>query len=425
MPMESILHYVWQYRLYDNDLKTESGQRVEVIDVGQLNNDAGPDFFNVKIKIDGELWAGNVEIHMVASDWQKHKHDTDAAYDSTILHIIGHSDMLEATNSQGRKIPQCRISYPSYIDKNYEYLFRSQRDIPCGSFISTLSSIHITSWVNNLLFERLQMKTERVNLLLKRFNNSWEDVFYVLLSRNFGFGLNSDSFERLALSLPYAYLRKQGDSLFQIEALLFGQAGLLDDGFCSDDYYKKLQQEYRFLQSKYSLKPLDSFVFKTMRTRPTAFPQIRIAQLAALLYSVQNMFSKIINCEDMGRIRLMFHVNASDYWQTHYTFGQLSDKKSKYLGDASLDIILINTVAPILFAYGKSINDEEYCERAMRFLETIKAERNTITRQFADFGIPMETAFDSQAVIQLKKEYCIPRKCFQCRIGHQLLKKKG
>lgn len=422
--MESILHYVWQNRLFDENLTTADGLSIEVIDVGRLNSDAGPDFFNAKVKIDGKLWAGNVEIHTAASDWERHRHAEDRAYDSTILHIVGRADRKDVTNSQGRQIPQCAITYPDYIDKNYEYLFRSQSDIPCGSFISTLSSIHITSWMQNLLFERLQTKTERIEHLLELFNNSWEDVFYVLLTRNFGFGLNSDSFERLALSLPYAYLRKHGDNLFQIEALLFGQAGLLEEVKQSDEYFSRLKQEYDFFKSKFTLRPLESSIFKTMRSRPSAFPQIRVAQLAALLHFTQGLFSKVINCEDMGRIRLMFHVNASEYWQTHYTFGQVSDKKSKYLGDASLDIILINTVAPILFAYGKSINDDTYCERAMRFLETIKAERNTITRQFAGYGIPMNTAFDSQATIQLKKEYCIPRKCFQCRIGHQLLKKK-
>ncbi|WP_101688426.1 DUF2851 family protein [Dysgonomonas massiliensis] len=422
--MESILHYVWQNRLFDENLTTADGLSIEVIDVGRLNSDAGPDFFNAKVKIDGKLWAGNVEIHTAASDWERHRHAEDRAYDSTILHIVGRADRKDVTNSQGRQIPQCAITYPDYIDKNYEYLFRSQSDIPCGSFISTLSPIHITSWMQNLLFERLQTKTERIEHLLELFNNSWEDVFYVLLTRNFGFGLNSDSFERLALSLPYAYLRKHGDNLFQIEALLFGQAGLLDEVKQSDEYFSRLKQEYDFFKSKFTLRPLESSIFKTMRSRPSAFPQIRVAQLAALLHFTQGLFSKVINCEDMGRIRLMFHVNASEYWQTHYTFGQVSDKKSKYLGDASLDIILINTVAPILFAYGKSINDDTYCERAMRFLETIKAERNTITRQFAGYGIPMNTAFDSQATIQLKKEYCIPRKCFQCRIGHQLLKKK-
>lgn len=422
--MESILHYVWLNRLFDENLTTADGLSVEVIDVGRLNSDAGPDFFNAKVKINGELWAGNVEIHTAASDWERHGHRENSAYDSTILHIVGCADRKNVTNSQGRQIPQCTITYPDYIDKNYEYLFRSQSDIPCGSFISTLSSIHITSWMQNLLFERLQTKTERIEQLLERFNNSWEDVFYVLLTRNFGFGLNSDSFERLALSLPYAYLRKHGDNLFQIEALLFGQAGLLEEVKQSDEYFSRLKQEYDFFKSKFTLRPLESSIFKTMRSRPSAFPQIRVAQLAALLHFTQGLFSKVINCEDMGRIRLMFHVNASEYWQTHYTFGQVSDKKSKYLGDASLDIILINTVAPILFAYGKSINDDTYCERAMRFLETIKAERNTITRQFAGYGIPMNTAFDSQATIQLKKEYCIPRKCFQCRIGHQLLKKK-
>lgn len=417
---EDILHYVWKFRLFQPDLKTTSGLPVEVIDVGISNTNEGPDFFNAKIKIGDKLWAGNIEIHNSSDDWVKHKHHTNKNYNSVILHIVKNAT-ADVYNELNQIVPQCEISYPKHIDENYSFLIHSDIDIPCANYIGSVDSIHINSWINSLLIERMERKSNHIEDLLKRFNNSWEDVFYILLSRNFGFGLNSDSFEQLALSLPLRYIQKQGDNLIQIEALLFGQAGMLDNPDKIDDYYVLLEKEYSFLKNKYDLKPLESYVFKKLRTRPTAFPQIRIAQLAALLHSSQGLFSKIIACEDVGRIRLMFHINASEYWQTHYKFGTASGRKSKYLGDSSLDIVLINTVAPILFTYGKSIDSEDHCERAIRFLETIRPEQNSITKHFSKLRVPLNSAADSQAIIQLKREYCELHKCLFCRVGHRLL----
>ncbi|MDU1889212.1 MAG: DUF2851 family protein [Dysgonomonas sp.] len=419
--MEDILHYIWKFRLFQKDLQTTTGQVIEVIDVGLPNTNAGPDFFNAKVKIGDKVWAGNIEIHKTSGDWVKHNHHKDKSYNSVILHIVEKADS-EVLNEQGMSVMQCEIMYPEYIKENYSFLIHSNTDIPCCNYISSIPGFHLSSWMNTLLIERLERKAGHIQTLLDRFMNSWEDAFYVLLSRNFGFGLNSDSFERLALSLPLKYIQKQGDNLIQIEALLFGQAGMLDNTDIKDDYFALLQKEYSFLKNKYELKSLESYTFKMLRMRPTAFPQLRIAQLAALLHSSHGLFSKIISCEDVGRIRLMFHVNASEYWQTHYTFGERSEKKSKYLGDSSLDIVLINTVAPLLFLYGKSINSEEYCERAFKFLEEIKPEKNAITKRFEKLSIPLKNAADSQAMIQLKREYCEVRKCLFCRIGHRVLK---
>lgn len=418
--MEELLHYVWQFRLFQKDLKSTDGQDIEVIDVGLHNTNEGPDFFNAKVKIGDKIWAGNVEIHKTSDDWVRHKHHTNKNYNSVILHIV-EKITCDIINEAGQKVMQCEIHYPSEINDNYEFLLHSNTDIPCTNYIASMDSFHLNSWMNSLLIERLERKSNHIQDLLFRFNNSWEDVFYVLLSRNFGFGLNSDSFERLALSLPLKYIQKQGDNLVQIEALLFGQSGMLDKLVNNDDYFALLQKEYEFLRNKYELTTLDSYIFKSLRSRPTAFPQIRIAQLAALLYNTHGLFSKIISCEDLGRIRLMFHVNTSEYWQTHYSFGSKSERKSKYLGDSSLDIILINTVIPILFIYGKSTNNEEYCERALSFLEQIKPEKNSITKQFSKLKMPLMNAADSQDMIQLRREYCEPRKCLFCRIGHQVL----
>ncbi|MFV0312054.1 MAG: DUF2851 family protein [Dysgonomonas sp.] len=418
--MEDILHYIWKFRLFQKELKTTTGQPIEVIDVGLPNTNEGPDFFNAKIKIGDKIWAGNVEIHKSSDQWIKHKHDVDKNYNSVILHIVEKAN-CEVYNESGQLVMQCEITYPKHIMENYDFLIHSNTDIPCCNYIGSIPSFHLNSWMNTLLIERLERKSKHIQELLERYNNSWEDVFYIILSRNFGFGLNSDSFERLALSLPLKYIRKQGDNLIQIEALLFGQSGMLDNLKVNDDYYSLLQKEYAFLKNKYELNPLESYVFKSLRTRPTAFPQIRIAQLAALLQSSHGLFSKITAYDDVGRIRLMFHVNTSEYWQTHYAFGVSSERKTKYLGDASLDIILINTVAPILFIYGRTVDSEIHRERALHFLEILKPERNLITKRFEKLKMPLNNAADSQAMIQLKREYCELRKCLFCRVGHQLL----
>ncbi|NDV77453.1 DUF2851 family protein [Dysgonomonas sp. 511] len=422
--MEKILHYVWKYRLFDKALQTTDGLPVEVIDVGLPNTNQGPDFFNAKIKIGDKLWAGNVEIHTTSDKWNMHNHNTDKNYNSVILHIVEKANCT-VSNEQGKDVPQCEITYPAYIKENYEFLLHTDIDIPCRNYIAAMPSLHLNAWMNSLLVERLERKSNHIQDLLNRFNNSWEEVFYVLLSRNFGFGLNADSFERLALSLPLIYILKQKDNLIQIEALLFGQAGMLDNLKTDDDYFQLLKKEYGFLKNKYELQPLESYIFKSLRSRPTAFPQIRIAQLAALLHSSEGLFSKMVSTEDLGRIRLILHINASEYWQTHYAFGVTSPRKSKYLGDASLDLLLINTVVPMLFTYGKSIGSETHCERAMQFMEMLKPEKNSITKMFAKQNMPLNNAADSQAIIQLKREYCELRKCLYCRIGHQLLTDKS
>lgn len=418
---ENLLHYVWKYKLYVPDgLATTDGQPIEIIDTGTHNTDAGPDFFNAKIKIGDTVWAGNVEIHRSSDEWEKHKHHQDKAYNSVVLHLAENINR-EVYNQKGLKVPQCKLLVPENVRKNAAYLLNNIHSIPCEKQLPTVPKLLVSSYLNVLAIERLERKTKDVFGHLKRYNNSWDETFYVMLSRNFGFGLNSDEFERLALSLPYNYIQKHSDSLFQVEALLFGQAGMLEDDRSRDEYYLKLQQEYRFLKSKYSLKNLDGFLFKKLRTRPQAFPQIRIAQLAVLLQQSGRLFSSVLEKEDYNQIRLYFHVNPSEYWQTHYSFEKESPKASKYIGDSSLNTILINTVAPILFAYGKMHDMEKYCERAVHILESVKAERNSIVSDFKSAGVSPKNAFDTQALIQLRKEYCDKRKCLYCRIGHFLL----
>ena len=421
---EQLLHYIWKYKLYNNQtFITSEGDEVEVLDAGMLNSNAGPDFFNSKIKIGNKTWAGNIEIHKSSSDWKKHKHHTDSAYNSIILHVVEKIDCHIYTQDK-RKIPQIAIEIPSKVASNYTELLTSNLTIPCTNTLKHIPKIHINNWLYTLLVERLERKTNDIYTLLDKFNNSWDETFYVLLSRNFGFGLNSEVFERLALSLPYFYIQKHSDNISQVEALLFGQAGLLEKDTILDDYFLDLKKEYQFLRKKYTLKNLDGFLFKSLRVRPQGFPQVRIAQLAAVLQQSKRLFSHILEKEDLNLIRLFFHINASEYWQTHYTFGKCSNKKTKFPGDTSINTILINTVAPILFAYGKKNNIEKHCTRALAILEELKPEKNSIVTEFKKHGINPLNAADTQALIQLRKEYCNQHKCLYCKIGYQILSGK-
>lgn len=421
--MEQILHYVWKHKLFQKGMTTTDGLSVEILDVGLHNTDEGPDFFNSKIKIGDRIWSGNVEIHKNSDDWYKHKHQENPVYNSVILHVVEKATN-EIRNQQGFIIPQCEIRYSKQIDENIDFLLKADVDIPCCNYIKDLSSFTKSYLINSLLLERLERKANDIALLLNKFNNSWTDVFYVLLARSMGFGLNSDAFERLALSLPLNFILKQADKIEQIEALLFGQAGLLSDLSTTDEYALHLQNEYAFLQKKYDLKPLDQTIFRKLRQRPSSSIYIRIAQLASLVCYIQGLYRKLISTDDIGQIRLLLHHKASSFWDTHYSFGNVSSYKSKYIGDASLDILIINVVVPLVFAYGKQINNEQYQERAIDFLEKLKPESNSILRQFSMYGLKAENAYESQAIIQLKREYCEKRKCLYCRIGYETLTKK-
>lgn len=418
---EQFLHYIWKLRLFaQSNLSTTDNQKIEIIDPGIHNKDAGPDFFNAKIKIGNKVWAGNVEIHLKSDDWAKHKHNEDESYDSVILHVAEQIN-CEVLNTKGMQIPQLKLVVPEEIEKKADNLLRSSLNIPCEKHLPNIDKKLISSWLNALTIERIERKTDDIYKHLRRFNNSWDDVLYVLLCRNHGFGINSDAFERLALSLPYNLIQKHGDNIFQIEALMFGQAGMLQDKSIADDYYLRLKNEYHFLQNKYQLKPLQEFLFKRMRVRPNAFPQIRIAQLAALLQQSGRLFSTFLDIKDYKQLRLYFQSNTSDYWKNHFTFGKKTNKSDKYLGDASLNTILINTVVPILFAYGKKTEQEKYIDRAIYILEAIKSERNAIVNEFKKKGLIPVNAADSQALIQLRKEYCDKRKCLYCKIGYSIL----
>ncbi len=419
---ESILHYVWQYKLYPaHDLKTTDYEPVSIIDTGQHNYDAGPDFFNAKVKIGDTLWAGNIEIHTFSSDWNKHKHTGNNAYDSVILHVVEKAD-TEVYRTNGEKIPQLELKIPEHIRQTHKELLLQQKWIPYIDKINHIPPVFIQNWKAALLSERIKQKTEGIKQLLKTNHNNWEESFYITLARNFGFGTNGQAFEELAKSTPINILAKHKNSLFQIESLLFGQAGLLPEE-ARDDYSQKLTKEYNFLATKYNLqKKLDSSRWKLLRLRPVNFPHIRIAQFASLIYYSNKLFSKILDNQEIKYLQELFICDPSDYWKSHYTFDSEKSKQHlKKLGIQSINTIIINTIIPFLFAYASKTGNETLKEKAILLLEEIPAEKNNIINNWNNIGIKCDSAYDSQALLQLKKNYCNEKKCLRCRIGHKVL----
>lgn len=418
------MQYVWKHRLWrSEDMVTNTGKKVRVVDPGLLNTDAGPDFFNAKIEIDGHMWVGNVEMHYRATDWKRHRHDSDKAYDSVILHVVAKDD-APVRRTNGELIPQLVLEVSPQFNADYASLVGATIEVPCATKIKQVPHLTIVEWVEGLAFERLHGKVERIHQLLDSFNGSWEDVCYVTLARNFGFGINNDAFERLARRTPLRLLGKHSDSVLQIEALLFGQAGMLDaqkPGM--DSYYNQLCTEYAFLSNKFQLTPMEKESWKLFRIRPQNFPYRRIAMLAQFIDGGFRMMNRILEAEGEKEMRALFEVELSGYWTKHYTFGKPNERATATLSRSSIDIILINTVAPLLYAYGELTGNYEMTDKAIKLLEDLRAESNSIVSHFVAYGIDCPDALTSQALVQLKREYCDARKCIYCKIGHHLLSK--
>lgn len=418
------MQYVWKHRLWrSEDMVTNTGKKVRVVDPGLLNTDAGPDFFNAKIEIDGHMWVGNVEMHYRATDWKRHHHDSDKAYDSVILHVVAKDD-APVRRTNGELIPQLVLEVSPQFNADYASLVGATIEVPCATKIKQVPHLTIVEWVEGLAFERLHGKVERIHQLLDSFNGSWEDVCYVTLARNFGFGINNDAFERLARRTPLRLLGKHSDSVLQIEALLFGQAGMLDaqkPGM--DSYYNQLCTEYAFLSNKFQLTPMEKESWKLFRIRPQNFPYRRIAMLAQFIEGGFRMMNRILEAEGEKEMRALFEVELSGYWTKHYTFGKPNERATATLSRSSIDIILINTVAPLLYAYGELTGNYEMTDKAIKLLEDLRPESNSIVSHFVAYGIDCPDALTSQALVQLKREYCDARKCIYCKIGHHLLSK--
>lgn len=418
---EKILYFIWKYKLINtNQLISSDGKHIQIINPGMQNFDAGPDFINAQIKMENTLWAGNVEMHLKSSDWNKHRHQKDKAYNNVILHVVLNNDE-PVYNENGDKVLSLKLNLDPALVKKYKELLVNEGKLPCSQDIKLVEEFRLKIWFDNVLFERLNEKTETIKQKLTINKNNWEESFYQTIARNFGFNLNAEPFERLARSLPLKYIAKHQNNLLQIEALLFGQAGFLYNSI-NDEYFVKLKREYNHLKKKFSLYPIEKHSWKFLRSRPSNFPLIRISQFACLIHQSTSLFSKIIDACSITEIQKLFQIKASEFWSTHYTFEKVSEKKEKRFGSNSVNNVIINTVVPFTFLYGQFKDDQKLKDKAISFLEDLKAENNNITRMWNSEGIKITNAFLSQAVIQQTKNYCQKRKCLDCGIGSEILK---
>ena len=439
---EDFLHYLWKFQYFhQKNLQTQLGEPIEILKIGTYNTDAGPDFFNSKIKIGNTVWAGNIEVHINSSDWKKHNHHADKGYDNIILHLVFNDDKIIFRNN-GEPLPTLELKdkIDLFLFEKYQNLIENKYWIPCEKQISEVDKFAINNWLERLLIERLERKSAAIIETLKLNKNNWQETFYQHLAKNFGFKLNAAPFELLAKSTPLAYLGKHKNSLTQIEAMLFGQAGMLsptpsrpkstgllvserEGEKLPDDYRVQLQKEYLFLKQKFNLTPIDAHLWKFLRLRPVNFPTIRLAQFAQLIYKSESLFSKVINCSNIDELYDLFELKTSEYWQTHYLFDKISPKKIKNFGKNSVDIILINTIIPFIFVHGKEKGEEQFCDRAISFLEKINGENNAIIKNWKSLKMPVNTAYQTQALLELKHNYCDKKRCLNCNIGNNILKK--
>jgi hypothetical protein len=423
---EAFLHYIWKLNLYNQEaLYTVSGAPLEICYQGWHNHHAGPDFSNARIRIGQTLWAGQVEIHKRSSDWLLHQHQHDPAYNNTILHVVYEYDQA-IYRASGEEIATLvlrgRIA-PHYLQR-YEQLLKSRTWIPCQNHLNPMVSQNCQLWLDRLATERLQEKIVGIEQQLKDKQYHWEQVFYQFLAASFGMQQNQAPFEALALSLPLKILAKHKHSSLQLEALLLGQAGLLQQAKATDDYVQALCKEYQFLAQKYQLHPLLGSSWKFGRMRPANFPTVRLAQFAQLIHQSRHLFSKIIHEPNVQVLQKLLEVELGGYWQDHYLLGVPSKAIKKSLGKRSIDLILINTVAPFLVAYGRYKGDSDFMERALELLQKVAPEKNSMIKQWNDLKVKAKNALDSQALLQLKKQYCDKKRCLECHFGHQLLQQK-
>jgi hypothetical protein len=414
---EKLLQFIWQFGYFNkSNLTTIQGEELSITSVGTLNKNQGPDFINGRIKIGTTTLAGAIELHLKTSDWKKHRHEKDENYKNVILHVVFQHD--EVVNPIPVLELEPRVS--KLLLQTYNSFMENASFIACSNSIKNVRELTWISWKERLLVERLQRKSIKVLLLLEQSANHWEETFWWTLARAFGSKINGDAFEAIAHSISINILAKHKSSVHQIESLLFGQAGLLNDDF-TDDYPQLLQREYNFLRKKYNLQP-SSIPVLFLRMRPGNFPTIRLAQLAVLIQTASHLFSKIIEAEKLAQVKTLFQVTANDFWHYHYTFNQATSFKKKTLGSDTIDNLIINTVSPMLFAYGTHHNEDKYKEKALRWLEQLPAETNTITKGFFQLEVMTRSAYDSQALIELKNEYCSPKKCLDCSVGNYLLR---
>jgi len=420
---EAFLHYVWRFKLFRlDDLRTTAGQPLQIKKNGTPNPHAGPDFSNARIQIGDTLWAGNVEIHVQASDWKKHGHQNDAGYDNVILHVVFEAD-AEVTGKDGQPMPCLTLHdrIDSGLYERYLMLISGNDWIPCQPLIGRVDKFVQRHWLDRLLIERLEERSAAIRERLAFNKNHWEETFYHFLARHFGLKVNSEPFAQLAKSLPLKVLAKHKDQPLQIAALLFGQAGLLERSF-KDDYPQQLKKEYGFLKTKYRLTPINGQMWRFLRLRPPNFPTLRLAQFARLIHQSSHLFSKVLQARMVSELREMFAIELDGYWETRYQFDKPSKAQRKRLGTATVNNLLINTVIPFLFIYGKLRGDADLQERAIDFMGQLRPENNTIIRKWKELGLPAQSAYHTQALLQLKTRYCDRKQCLDCMIGNTILR---
>ena len=420
---EDLLQFIWKFQYFNrNELRCTDGDAVQIIYPGTYNSNQGPDFKEAKIKINNILWSGNIELHINSSHWHTHHHSDDTNFNNVILHVVwNHDAEIKDANGNALSTIELQPRVSMLLLEKYRKLKENAKFIACENLLSGLGGLALNSWKQRLVAERLINRSDNIFTDLQQTRYHWEETFWWLIAANFGLTLNSGVFKKMARSLPLSLLAKHKKNIIQVEALLYGQAGLLSKVF-KDKYPKMLQKEYFFYQKKYKLSPVDEELYY-LRMRPANFPTIRLAQLAMLICSSEHLFSKIKETESVDELKKMFSVTANDYWHYHYVFDEVSDYKIKKLGSQTVNNIIINTVVPVIFSYGLHHSEEALKEKAIRWLEEIAPEKNTITQGFERLSYSNKSAFDSQAYIQLKKEYCDHHLCLQCAIGNSILKK--
>ncbi|MBW1656830.1 DUF2851 family protein [Flavobacterium quisquiliarum] len=419
---EDFLHYLWKFKKFDTlNLKSAQGELITILKSGDYLELSGPDFFNAQIEIGNQKWAGNVEIHLKSSDWYLHNHEKDPAYQNVILHVVWENDTA-IFREDNTEIPVLVLK--DFVDKeilaNYSALVSPKSWISCEKQIKGIDSFVFKSWQERLFFERLERKSKFIYELLEETNQDWEAVLFFLLAKNFGLNTNGVSFLQIAKSIPFSIIRKESFENENLEALFFGTAGLLN-GEKEDVYFKDLKFRYFYLLNKYQLERTFVEPVQFFKLRPDNFPTIRLSQMAGLYHKYQNLFSKINDLKSLASVYNLFNVSASSYWQNHYQFDKESPKKSKPLSKAFLDLIVINTIIPIQFAYS-TVLGEPIVEDLIDFMNEVASEKNAVIDKFISFGIKPKNAFESQTLLELKNEYCNQKACLKCAIGVELLK---
>ena len=422
---EEFLHWLWKNLFFDGVyLSGNEKVAISVITPGEYNRDAGPDFFNTRLLMGDTEWAGNTEIHVAASDWYRHGHHTDHSYDNVIIHLVHNAD-ADVFTSRGRLLPAAQLEYDPALWDNYLDFVNNPSVLACAGLIGKTDGLMVKHWLWTLGLSRLARKGQEIKVMLGKTGGDWEETLYRLISRHFGFRVNTDPFEMLASRLPLKIIRKHSDDPSRVEALLFGTAGLLEDRLfreaVTDDYFMLLSREYRVLRSKYSLQPVDGWLWKFHRLRPANFPTVRLSQLAALVTHSEGLFSRMLECHDTSSLRALLSARASGYWSNHYHFGRAVPATPCRAGRQAADLLIINAAAPMLYVYGKIKQQKEKCDLALELLDSLAPEKNNAVNDFTGAGLRPESAFASQALLELRTFWCRYHRCLDCKIGSSLI----